>query len=263
MVMASQGGVRRGAAALWHVAVPFAALLALWQLAYAVSPYPDSLFPAPGAAFQALGGLVASGRLPVDIAASLYRYAVGYTSAAVAGVAFGLALGWFSRVWSYVNPLVQFLRPISPVAWLPFIVLLLGIGDVPAIAIVFIAAFFPVLVGTVAAVAGVDGLFLKVAANLGLSSWATLRKVVFPAAWPRIVTALRMAIGTAWIFLVAGEMVGAQTGLGYLIIDARNNLSADQLLAAIIVIGVIGFILDSVVGRPHHRAVQEQKGARS
>lgn len=235
------------ALSVWRVIVSFAALVALWQLAYVVSPYPDALFPSPAQAVGALGELALSGRIWTDIQASMFRYVVGYASAALIAIVLGLLLGWFSRAWRYVNPVVQFIRPISPMAWLPFIVLLLGIGDVPAIAIVFIAAFFPVLVGTVSAVNNVDPTYLKVARNFDIRGAAVLFKVVFPAAFPQIMASLRMAIGTAWIFLVAGEMVGSQTGLGYLIIDARNNLSADKLLAAIIVIGIIGFVLDTLV----------------
>ena len=248
--------MKESALSLWRVTVSFAALVAIWQLAYVASPYPDALFPSPGQALTALGELAISGRIWTDIQASMFRYLVGYALAASIAVVLGLLLGWFSRVWSYVSPVVQFIRPISPMAWLPFIVLLLGIGDVPAIAIVFIAAFFPVLVGTVSAVGSVDETYLKVAQNFDIRGAALLLKVVFPAAFPQIMASLRMAIGTAWIFLVAGEMVGSQRGLGYLIIDARNNLSADQLLAAIIVIGVIGFLLDTLVKHVEHRVLR-------
>ena len=253
--------MKKHALSLWRVIVSFAVLVAVWQIAYEFSTYPDALFPSPGESIQALGALAASGRLGIDVGASLYRYVVGYLLAAVSAVALGLLLGWFSRAWNYVNPVVQFIRPISPMAWLPFIVLLLGIGDVPAIAIVFIAAFFPVLLGTVSAVRSVDPIYLKVASNFDLSAGATLFKVVFPAAFPQIMNALRTAIGTAWIFLVAGEMVGAQTGLSYLIIDARNNLAANQLLAAIIVIGVIGFLLDTAVNYVDKRVQKSWGGA--
>ena len=111
----------------------------------------------------------------------------------------------------------------------------------------FIAAFFPVLLATVAAVADIDPVYLKVARNFGIGQPAILTKIVFPAIFPRIATGLHLALGTAWIFLVTGEMVGAQSGLGFLIIDARNNLRADLLMAAIITIGVLGLCLDSGV----------------
>ena len=236
----------RGALGAWRVVVSFAVFVGVWQLAWILSAYPDSLFPSPAESVSALLDLASGGRLAGDVAASLFRYVVGFSLAAVSGVLLGLLLGWFSRAWSYVNPVVQFIRPISPMAWLPFMVLLLGIGDVPAIAIVFIAAFFPVLIGTVSAVRSIEPIFLKVARNFGVSGPRKMLTVVFPAVFPHVMNALRTAIGTAWIFLVAGEMVGAQTGLGYLIIDARNSIRADQLLAAIIAIGLIGFVLDTV-----------------
>ena len=117
----------------------------------------------------------------------------------------------------------------------------------PALVIIFIAAFFPVLLATVAAVADIDPVYLKVARNFGIGQPTILTKIVFPAIFPRIATGLHLALGTAWIFLVTGEMVGAQSGLGFLIIDARNNLRADLLMAAIITIGVLGLCLDSGV----------------
>ncbi len=162
----------------------------------------------------------------------------------VTAVAAGLLLGWFFRVFSYINPIVQLVRPIAPVAWMPFIVLWFGIGDAPAVAIIFLAGFFPVLLSTVAAVEHMEPVYRKVARNFGLSQAQTLYKVVFPAAFPQIMNSLRLALGTAWIFLVSGEMVGAQSGLGFLIMDAKNCLRSDALLATMITIGIIGLLLD-------------------
>ena len=162
-------------------------------------------------------------------------------------MALGLVLGWYKKIWNYLNPVAQVLRPVSPVAWLPFIVLFFGIGEMPALVIIFIAAFFPVLLATVAAVQGMEPVYLKVAKNFGIGQPQILGKIVFPAVFPRIATGLHLALGTAWVFLVAGEMAGAQSGLGFLIIDARNNLRADWLMAAILTIGVLGLVLDGIV----------------
>ena len=173
----------------------------------------------------------------------------------------GLVLGWYRGVWAYLNPIAQVLRPISPMAWLPFIVLIFGIGEMPALVIIFIAAFFPVLLATVAAVHDIAPVYLKVAQNFGIRQPALLAKIVFPAVFPRIATGLHLALGTAWVFLVAGEMVGAQSGLGFLIIDARNNLRADLLMAAIITIGALGLLLDGGVTLVE-RAVSRRFGSR-
>ena len=165
----------------------------------------------------------------------------------------GLVLGWYSRIWAYLSPIAQVLRPVSPVAWLPFIVLFFGIGEAPAIAIIFLAAFFPVLLSTVAAVQKIEPVYLRVAQNFGIGQPHLFTKILLPAVFPQVATGLHLALGTAWVFLVAGEMVGAQSGLGFLIIDARNNLRADLLMAAILVIGVLGLALDSAMGLVERR----------
>ena len=175
------------------------------------------------------------------------RFAVGYLASVLLALAAGLILGWYSKVWAYLNPIAQVLRPVSPVAWLPFIVLFFGIGEAPAIVIIFLAAFFPVLLATVAAVQKLDPVYLKVAQNFGIKEPAVFTKIILPAIFPQIATGLHLALGTAWVFLVAGEMVGAQSGLGFLIIDARNNLRADLLMAAILTIGLLGLLLDSAM----------------
>ncbi|OKY52296.1 ABC transporter permease [Megasphaera cerevisiae] len=226
---------------------PFIILIAIWAVVARLNIFPISLFPSPTAVGRALFSRVLSGALLLDIGASMYRFFLGYISASISAILIGLILGWFPNTWAFLNPIVQFLRPISPVAWLPFIVLWMGIGDIPAIVIIFLAAFFPILLTTVTAVNNIDTVYLKISANFGLSRRQTLLKIVFPAIFPQIVNGLHIAVGTAWIFLVAGEMAGTQSGLGYLIVDARNNLQTDVLLAAIIVIGILGLVLDVLI----------------
>ena len=136
-----------------------------------------------------------------------------------------------------------------------------GRGDLPAIVIIFIAAFFPVLLSTVAAVRNIDPVYLKVARNFGIKQPQLTWKVIFPAAFPQIANGIHLALGTSWIFLVAGEMVGAQSGLGYQIIDARNNIRADMLLATILVIGVIGILLDGLLKLAEKRILRAWGGA--
>ena len=227
--------------------ISFAVLVILWELLAVSGLFPESLFPSPVRTAEALGRRISSGALLLDIGASMYRFFIGYITSVIAAVILGLLLGWFAKAWRYVDPVVQFLRPISPVAWLPFIVLWVGIGDVPAIVIIFIAAFFPVLLTTVTAVGNIDPVYLKISDNFGLGRAQTLLGIVFPAIFPQIANALHIAVGTAWIFLVVGEMAGSQSGLGYLITDARNNLQTDTLMAAIIVIGIIGIVLDLLI----------------
>ena len=143
---------------------------------------------------------------------------------------------------------------------MPFIVLLFGIGDLPAIVIIFIAAFFPVLLSTVSAVGKIDSIYFRVSENFGIKQPQITWKIILPAIFPAVANAIHVSLGSAWIFLVAGEMVGAQSGLGYQIIDARNNLRADILLATILVIGIIGLLLDFLIGLLEKRVLRAWGG---
>ena len=235
-----------------QILLSFGILIGIWELAVIVGKFPTALLPAPLQVLKAMGELYKSGlpgstsqiTLAGHIAVSLKRFFTGYILSVLAGVLLGLFFGWYPRIFVYFNPVIQLIRPIAPVAWMPFIVLLIGIGDTPAIVIIFLAGFFPVLLSTVAAVGGLDPVYLKLAANFGLSKTETLRKVVFPDIFPQIMTSLHLALSTAWIFLVSGEMVGAQSGLGFLIMDSKNALRSDALLATMFTIGLIGFLLD-------------------
>ena len=234
---------------LRYILVSFAGLILIWYLIAQFSSVGEALLPKPLTVGKALVDLFADGTMGANIGASLYRFAVGYFIAVVAGAALGLVIGWLRPLYGYLSPILQVIRPIAPVAWMPFVVLFIGIGDVPAIAIIFLAGFFPVLLSTISAVRNIDPVYLKVAKNFGIKQPAVLYKIVFPAVFPQIANSLHVALGSAWIFLVSGEMVGAQSGLGYMIIDARNNLRMDHLLAAVAVIGVIGFLLDALIGK--------------
>lgn len=227
----------------------FVIALLAWQAIVSAGGFSPAMFPSPLKVGEAFGEITADGTLAEGIAASLYRFIVGYVSAAVAGVAFGILLGMNNVLFRLTNPVIQVIRPIAPVAWMPFIVLLIGIGDAPAIVIIFLAGFFPVLLTTAGAVHKVDDVYLKVAANYGISRTRTVFQIILPAIFPQIANSLHIALGSAWIFLVSGEMVGTQSGLGYMIIDARNNMRTDILLATMIVIGIIGFLLDLLISR--------------
>lgn len=231
-----------------YVVVSILILIGIWELLFLVSDYSEALFPSPFMAFEALIELITSGVLLESIITSMGRFVIGYGLSVIIAVILGLILGSLPRGFKYINPTLQLLRPISPTAWMPFVVLLFGIGDLPAIVIIFIAAFFPVLLSTVSSVMKIDDIYFRVSENFGIKQPKLLWKVILPAAFPGIANSIHLALGSAWIFLVAGEMVGAQSGLGYQIIDARNNVRADILLATILVIGLIGLLLDFLIG---------------
>lgn len=242
-----------------NIGIGILLLVGLWQFVILLGKYEESLLPAPVDVWRGILELVESGLLFVHLKVSLLRFAVGYAAAAVSGIVLGLVLGRTRWLWGIIDPIVQVIRPVSPIAWSPFIVLWFGIGNAPAIVIIFLAAFFPVLLSTVAGVRRVEGIYLKVAQNFGISGRHLLGKIIFPAAFPSIAGGLHVAIGTSWIFLVSGEMVGSQSGLGYLIIDSRNTLRLDLVLAGIIFIGLCGLLLDRGI-RLFERWVEKQWG---
>lgn len=244
------------------IIVSLTLLILIWEIVVLTGRYESSLLPSPFEVLKGIGEVINDGTLANDFQVSLFRFIVGYLAASVSGILLGLILGYYGKVWAFIDPVVQVLRPVSPIAWFPFIVLWFGIGDLPAIVIIFIAAFYPVLLSTISGVRKVDPIYLKVAQNFGIKQPHLLTKIIFPAAFPLITNGLYMALGSAWVFLVAGEMVGAQSGLGYLIIDARNSIRSDLVLAGIICIGVTGLLLDKTI-RLLENWVQKQWGMSS
>lgn len=225
----------------------FALVLAIWQILCSTGIYSDYELPSPARVLRAMEEILKEGLLWKHLYISLFRFSSAYFLAAVSGILLGLILGWSKVLFSYCNPIIQVLRPISPVAWFPLAILWFGVGNAPAIFIIFLAAFFPVLLTTATAVGQVNPLFIKVAVNFGARKGQLLGKVVFPAIFPQLMVGLRLALGTAWVNLVAGEMLGAQSGLGFFIIDARNFLRTDLIINGMIIIGLLGLMLDKLV----------------
>jgi len=227
---------------LWPVAAS-ALFLAVWH--YSVIYSATKVFPSPLAVERGLAELARKGLLWAYIGDSLRRVALGYGMAAVIGVPLGLTLGWYPAANQVVNPVLQMLRPISPIAWIPVSIVLFGVGDLTAVFLIFLAAFFPIVVACVSGVANVPSIFRRAGRNFGLTAPQLLARVVFPAALPQIIVGLRLALGIAWLVMVAAEMIAVDSGLGYLVIDARNSGKRyDLVVAAMLTIGVIGLALD-------------------
>lgn len=208
------------------------------------------IFPSPSDTWSAFGELARSQRLWGDIVASLYRVTWGFLLAVGVGIPLGLFVGWSTRAFRALNPIIQGLRPISPIAWIPIAILWFGIGDGAGIFLIFLSSFFPITVGTMAAVRNISLVHQRSAQNFGVTGLELFRRVVLPAALPQIITSLRIALGVAWLVIVAAEMVGMDSGLGYLINDARNAGSRyDLVVATMLLIGLIGIVLDFLIRR--------------
>jgi len=190
-----------------------------------------------------------SGELPRDIAASLYRVAVGFALGAGLALPLGLAMGTSRIVHAWMNPLVQVLRPIPPIAYIPLAILWFGLGDPPAVFLITLGAFFPVLMNTVAGVRQVDGIYLRAARNLGAGRVTMFVRVILPAAMPYILAGVRIGIGTAFIVVIVSEMIAVNDGLGYRILEAREYFWSDKIIAGMISIGLLGLAIDFGMSR--------------
>ena len=227
----------------------FFALILIWDMLARFSGWSRQVFPGPMAVMLSMGELFADGTLIRHTVASLYRVTVGFYLAALLGIPLGIALGMLKTGRDLINPLIQFLRPISPLAWIPLAMLWFGIGDPPAIFLIFLSSFFPLVVSTTIAVDGIDPTYFHVAANFRFSRMETICQLVIPAIIPEVVTALRMTVTISWLVVVAAEMIAVQSGLGFLILDSRNALRMDYVMDGMIVIGLVGLALDYLMRR--------------
>jgi NitT/TauT family transport system permease protein len=198
----------------------------------------------------AVGGVVDdafSGTLLAHLWASTQRVLAGFALAVALAVPLGVVMGRFSLAFRMLEPTVNLARPIPVTAWAPLTLLIIGYGDGSAIFLVFLAAFFPVLLNTIAGVRQVPVRLLEAAAMLGTKPAQVLYKVVLPASMRSIASGLRVALGLAWVILVVGETVGINTGLGAMITQARDQSKTDLIVAGMVVIGLCGFVADRLL----------------
>jgi len=208
------------------------------------NPQLDVMLPPPTAVFSAALDLIRRGVLMTHIIDSLYRVLLAVGTACVIGIPLGLAMGWFPRFRRAVDPLLEFIRPIPPLAWIPLSILWFGIGDTQIVYIIFLAAFFPIVLNSMAGARDVDIYLVRASQSLGARPGELFTTVVLPAALPNVFTGVRVGLGIGWMALVAGELVAAPSGLGYLINNARTLFRSDYILLGMVLIGVLGLLLD-------------------
>jgi len=238
--------VRRFKTLMLAVPVPVA-LLALWHLAVRTGWVAN--LPAPTEVgleiLDLLGGKLAfDAALGQHIAESARRVLTGFAIACVAAIPLGILMGRSPRLSAMLDPTVNLLRPVPVTAWAPLMVVIVGIGSKSAIVLIVIAAFFPVLLNTIAGVSTVPPRLLEAAAMLGTRPHRVLWRVVLPAALPSVFAGMRIGLGFAWVVLVVGETVGVETGLGALIIQAWQVSRTDLIIAGMLFIGLAGFLSD-------------------
>ena len=223
-------------------------LIVVWWIAVVESE--TVIFPTPLQVVTATVDLVRDGTLWDHIGASLFRVGAGFLLAVVVGVPLGLLMGWIHVAFATLNPLVQILRPISPIAWIPLAILWFGVGDLSPIFLIFLSSVFPTVVQTAAGVQQMDRQYLRAAENFGVDGAKLFVRVVIPAILPQIIVGLRVSLGVAWLVVVAAEMIALRSGLGYLIIDSRNAGNRyDLVVAGMVIIGLTGLLLDAMMRR--------------
>jgi ABC-type nitrate/sulfonate/bicarbonate transport system permease component len=229
---------------LRHLALLAALLATWWYVSVRVLDQTTrALLPPPQAILTAAWELTRSGDLWQHLRASLAREFVAFLWALVA-VPLGVAMAWWKAVENQVDPLIEMLRPVPPLAWIPLSILWFGIGDTQNEFIIFLGCFFPILINTVAGVKGVEATLVRAARCLGANEARVLWRVVLPAALPSIITGIRVGLGVGWMALVAAELVGASSGLGFLINDARTVLRTDYVIVGMATIGLVGLLID-------------------
>lgn len=241
--------------------VPILLLLALWQLAGTFGWSNTSLIPSPVQVASAIQEMISSGQLFHDATASLRRVLLGFTAAMFAGCVFGTLIAWLANHADWLDSPLELLRPIPPIAWIPLAILWFGIGETPAYFIVFLGAFFPVLANVVAGIRSTERLHINAARCLGASRGLILREVILPSALPSILTGLRVSFGVGWICVITAELVGAQSGLGYMIQLNRLLLRTDKVMAGMVVIGCLGFAFNQLLVLLERKLVRWRTGS--
>lgn len=223
-------------------------LLLIWWVGTDLVAGPGSFARrfSPASAFVSLVDLLLHSDLPLHVQVSLKRILVGLGLALAIGVPLGIAVGSWRTLEAATTPAFQFLRMVSPLSWMPLAVMVFGVGDQPIYFLLTFAAVWPILLSTAAGVRQLDPRWLMLARSLAATPFETLTRVIFPGIVGHILTGVRLAIGILWIVLVPCEMLGVSAGLGYFILDTRDRLAYSELMAGVLLIGVIGFALDAL-----------------
>jgi ABC-type nitrate/sulfonate/bicarbonate transport system permease component len=241
------------------------AFLALWSLlagAVVVLKLFNPIFlPGPWLVLGNVLDMAVRGQLWIHLAATLERVALGFGVGAALGVGLGLAAGHVTPIRHVVEPLIELLRPIPPLAMLPMFIVWVGIGEISKVGFITYATFFPIFLTTITGVRQIDPLLLRAAQSLGARGVGLFTRVILPAALPDILTGLRLGVALAFFVIVISEFIGAEHGLGYLINDGRNFFLVPQMLGAAVVLGLLGYAGNGLVRLLERRLTRWQHPA--
>jgi ABC-type nitrate/sulfonate/bicarbonate transport system permease component len=236
-------------------------LLLLWEFAGVMKWVSPLSLPRVSAVLATLWGLVVSGELPRELAASLWRMAAGYLIGVLLGATVGLLMGAFRPVYKLLEPITEVLRPIPSPAYVPIAILFLGIDDEMKIFMIAFSSFFPVLLNTYSGVRSVDPVQVQTASTFGVTGFRRLIQVVLPASSPSIFTGMRISLAVALIVMVISEMVAASNGIGYFILAAQRGFKTREMFAGIVTLAALGYVLNRLFLAVENRVLAWHQGA--
>ncbi len=226
-----------------------AAILILWGIVSILGIFPESILPKISDVIHAFIDMTVSGILLEDLGVSILRVLEGYLAAAVLGILIGAAMGMSDTVYDLLMPTFTAIRQIPMIAWIPLVVLWFGLGEMSKIVIVFLAAFFQIMMNTYSGISSTDQSYIEVAKMYRYSKGKMFTKIYLPSAIPQIFIGLRLGLGVSWMAVVAAELVAATSGIGYRLSYARTMMESAVVIACMLVIGIIGMLMDMFLGK--------------
>jgi len=222
-------------------------LLLFWFLITSIGLVNEIFLPRPQQIIKVLFDLIQSKKLFIDIYVSLLRVGMGFIMGAGMAIPLGLLMGWYRIFQGFMDPIIEFFRPIPPLAFIPLAILWFGIGEESKVFVIWLGTFFPILINVIAGIREVDPILIKAAYTLGAKDRNIFFEVCLPASFPFILAGLRIGLATGWTCLVAAELIAARSGIGFMIADARRYFRTDIVMLGIIIIGLIGIFLDRLL----------------
>lgn len=231
-------------------------LIVVWETFSRLGYINESLLPSFSTVIQTITTLLKKGTLQENIMVSLIRVSQGFLLGSLLGILIGMLMGFIKPLDRFLRPLVGLLRPVPMIAWIPLLILWLGIGEESKITLITVGAFWSVLLNTISGIQSVDGKLLEVSKILKKSKFETVFKVILPSALPSMFTGIRLGMGASWSCVVAAEMIASSKGIGFMITYARQVSKPDEVLVGIIVIGLIGFLIDAIILKIERRLLR-------
>lgn len=232
-----------------------AALVLLWQLLCTHGVFPSDLLPAPSKVFETIGSMVWTGSLWMHVSATCVRVALGFVCGGAAGVLAGCVIGLVEKLEWMVDPIIQALRSVPSLAWVPLFILWFGIGESSKVGLIAVGVFFPVYLNTLAGIRYVDRKLLEVGKVFHFSKWELTRRITLWYSLPSIFTGLRSGLGLGWMFVVAAELMGASQGLGYMLQEGQDTYAPDLIVGSILLFAIFGKTSDALLRMAERRAL--------